>query len=56
MIASGSPPKRRLILAVDDEPEVLTAIISALEAAYTVYTARSGAEARAILAQTPPTS
>jgi YesN/AraC family two-component response regulator len=46
--------KRYLILAVDDEPEVLALLVSALEGNCTVYTARSGAEARAVLAQCQP--
>lgn len=46
--------RRYLVLAVDDEPEILTAIVSALEGSCAVYTARSGAEARAVLAQCQP--
>jgi CheY-like chemotaxis protein len=47
MNPAGNLGKRQLVLAVDDEPEVLTEIVSALEAIYTVYSARNGAEARA---------
>ena len=46
--------KRYLVLAVDDEPDILAAIVSILEGVATVYTARSGAEARALLAQCQP--
>jgi two-component system, response regulator YesN len=54
MTISASPPKRHLVLAVDDEPDVLAAIVSVLEASHTVYTARSGTEARTVLAQCLP--
>ncbi len=53
-MTSGISPGRRLVLAVDDEPEVLRAIVLALEPIHAVYTARSGAEARAVLAQISP--
>lgn len=54
MRSAGNPGKRYLVLAADDEPDLLAIITSALEATYAVYTARNGAEARAVLAQTSP--
>lgn len=45
--------RRAIVLIVDDEPEILVALTDLLEDSYQVYTASSGQQGLAILAQQP---
>jgi DNA-binding response OmpR family regulator len=44
----------QVVVVVDDDPDIRTMLVKALGTTYTVYEARDGEEARALLAVLPP--